>query len=189
MAGVSHSMGKQLGEIAALRRCAVQMQRAAWRRIRIGRQHSGADLPDAVGPCNRGGNRPQAFRETIARRRVVSAGALRWMAASFAPRKPRPGDKSEIASSRLVLPVPFAPAKTTGHGIDAQLGPRIGAEIGQADAQSGERARGRRRKRIARTRIGVVYKPCRIGQFKVLNPHRHEDVKRARVLGVFDERG
>ena len=53
------------------------------------------------------------FRRTVAAtaqpadvpRRVTSSKAVR--------RKPRPGVSSEIASSRLVLPAPFAPVSAT----------------------------------------------------------------------------
>ena len=41
-------------------------------------------------------------------------GPLRTCSESLAPRKPRPGESSEMASRTLVLPAPLGPASTTG---------------------------------------------------------------------------
>ena len=49
----------------------------------------------------------------------IGDGPLRVCSASLAPRRPRPGDSSEIASSTLVLPAPFGPASTTGAPLTA----------------------------------------------------------------------
>jgi hypothetical protein len=39
--------------------------------------------------------------------------SLNATSSSVARRSPRPGEKNEIASSRLVLPAPFGPVSTT----------------------------------------------------------------------------
>ena len=52
-----------------------------------------------------------------------------------APRKPRPGASSEIASRRLVLPAPLGPVSTTGGpGFEPQRG--IVAEVGEGQTAS-----------------------------------------------------
>ena len=80
-------------------------------------------------------------RSTVARRSISLSRALR---------RPRPGDRNDIASSRLVLPAPFGPVSTTGAGDRAiEPGRAVIAEIGQdepghADAP-GRRAQNPRR--------------------------------------------
>ncbi len=56
----------------------------------------------------RGGaaRRAETFQPIDSGRRAISA--------TVAPRSPRPGDSSEIASSTLVLPAPFGPKSATG---------------------------------------------------------------------------
>ncbi|MCK9991578.1 MAG: signal recognition particle subunit SRP54 [Alphaproteobacteria bacterium] len=55
----------------------------------------------------------EAFRLAATAQQFVSA-PIRVTSESRAQRRPRPGDKKDSASSKLVLPAPFSPVSTTG---------------------------------------------------------------------------
>ena len=81
---------------------------------------------------DRAASRRDRRRDGPARRRAARAGRVRRsISPSRAPRRPRPGARNDIASSRLVLPAPLGPVSTTGRGVEVEPGRAIIAEIGE----------------------------------------------------------
>ena len=74
---------------------------------------------------------------------------VRAISSLVAPRSPRPGESSETASIRLVLPAPFGPKTATGRGVEREPVRAVRAEVREAEAGDGERGQ-------RQTRIGIT---------------------------------
>ena len=74
-----------------------------------------------------------ALSDQAAAGKPSSEPSRRSTSASLAPRRPRPGTRNEIASSRLVLPAPFAAGQHHGPRVDLEAQARVGAEPVQAE--------------------------------------------------------
>ena len=88
---------------------------------------AGADARPARGEVDASPQPPTSLQATFA-----GCGADRPQP-SGALRNPRPGDRKDTASSRLVLPAPLGPVSTTGAAIGSSRRRAVAAEIGQSE--------------------------------------------------------
>ena len=88
--------------------------------------------------------------------RLGAAGEL----VAGAPRRPRPGERSETASIRLVLPAPFGPKTATGRPSNSSRAPRCERKCERASRVTASRS----------------------------DPHRHHDVDRGLVVALAHQR-
>ena len=148
--GVSQTAATRAA-ISAWLRGAAPSRRNTRRSGRPVRRRAGADIDLARG-------RGEPRRRPPRRRRP---GPRRARSATRAPRRPRPGTSREIASSRLVLPLPFGPNSTTI--VPARAPGQRGVVAKPPSASGGQGA--------ARPRAHS-------------DPHRHQHIERAGIGGV-----
>ena len=111
IAGVSQTICTMFAKFGGvLRRRAVQLHLTPFAAV-AGRGQAGADF---VVFSPRATVAATAHSASLGRRTACAT-----CSPSLAPRRPRPGDRSEIASSTLVLPAPLGPASTTGRPLTA----------------------------------------------------------------------
>ena len=65
---------------------------------------------------------------------------VRAISSAAAPRRPRPGESSDTASIRLVLPAPFGPKTATGRPSSSSSRRAVRAEMREAEPGDGERS-------------------------------------------------
>ena len=124
---------RRLGEQPVHGRRQPQHRKPFRQRIGRGRRAVDPDLP-ALGRVGERAGADLDARRAAPRPRSRPAPPRRAISARLAPRRPRPGESSDTASSTLVLPAPFSPVRMTKPGPGAISGVGVGAEIGQAEA-------------------------------------------------------
>ena len=137
---------------------------------------------------------------------IVPPSGRRSISPSRALRKPRPGDRNDSASSRLVLPAPLGPVSTTGPIARASSRRRaVIAEIGQDQPGHADPAavpwRQPRQLALPRTSCAAVSIALYMGwqarnsshsavraAVRRSHAHRHQHVERAGVGAVAHDR-
>ena len=108
--GVSHAIATRAAISAWLRGAAPSSRNTR----RSAGPSGGVPVPISIAPA-------AVSNRAATPQRPVAASSRRAKSAFRAPRSPRPGESSEIASSRLVLPDPFGPNNTFTRASGTQV--------------------------------------------------------------------